>query len=81
MGFQQLSLIGGKWIRHARSRSASPPMFQAHDFPDGLDRVGVVYLAIMVMIPFDVGAAPRHGGAAVPNLEAEQKPQPDDTKP
>jgi hypothetical protein len=39
-------------------------MFEARDFPDGLDRVGVVCLAIVVIIPFDLGMAPLHRGSA-----------------
>jgi hypothetical protein len=40
---------GGGWIRHAQSRSAYPTMFEAPDVPGGLDRVGVVCLAITVL--------------------------------
>lgn len=43
----------GRWIRHARSRSACPPMFEARDFPSGLDRVGMVCLAIIAMMSRD----------------------------
>jgi hypothetical protein len=37
------------WIRHAQSRSAYPAMFEARDVPGGVDRAGVVCLAITVL--------------------------------
>src|ERR1700733_16263949 len=55
MGFQQRSLTradGG--IRHARSRSAYPPMFTAPDILGGLDRFGMVYLATIVITREDL---------------------------
>jgi hypothetical protein len=55
MGFQHLSLTrAGGGIRHARSRSAYPPMFTAPDILGGLDRFGMVYLATIVITREDL---------------------------
>jgi hypothetical protein len=49
---------GGGWIRHAQSRSAYPAMFEARDVPGGVDRTGMVCLAITVLRGADLSPRP-----------------------
>jgi hypothetical protein len=53
-------------IRHAQSRSPCPAMFEARDVPGGVDRTGMVCLAINVLRGADL--SPRHFGKNEPQL-------------